>query len=218
MNNRPRNPVSEAMERLPSLDPNRTNASERSGPSRAEAEAAVRTLIAWAGDDPYREGLVETPARVTRAYREFFSGYQQSAMQILERTFKETEGYDEMITLRDIILQSHCEHHMVPFQGKCHLAYLPDKRIVGISKLARLVEVYARRLQIQEKLTVQIADAIGTVLEPKGVAVIIEAEHHCMTARGVCKPGTVTVTSHMTGAFRKNPATRREFLAMIRGS
>jgi len=208
--------MSNQQNRLPSLAP--AHSTQAEGPSRAEAEAAVRTLIAWAGDDPSREGLVDTPARVARAYREFLAGYEQSPVQILERTFKETDGYDEMVTLRDVILQSHCEHHMVPFQGKCHLAYLPDKRIVGISKLARLVEVYARRLQIQEKLTVQIADAIGSVLKPKGVAVVIEAEHHCMTARGVLKPGAVTVTSHMTGAFRTNPATRREFLAMIRGS
>ncbi len=210
--------MSQIPKSLRRLEEERNEAFSRNRPDRAAAEAAVRTLLAWAGDDPDREGLLETPARVVRSFEEFFSGYRQSPIEILERTFKEIGDYDEMVTLRDIILQSHCEHHMVPFTGKCHLAYLPDKRIVGISKLARLVEVYARRLQIQEKLTVQIADAISTVLQPKGVAVIVEAEHHCMTARGVQKPGTVTVTSHMTGSFRKDPATRREFLAMIRGS
>lgn len=187
-------------------------------PSRAEAEAAVRTLIRWAGDDPRREGLLETPARVVRAYEEFFAGYDQDPEAVLAKTFEEIGGYDEMVTLRDITLESYCEHHMVAFTGHAHVAYLPDKRIVGISKLARLVEVYARRLQIQEQLTVQIADAIQRVLKPKGVAVVIEAVHQCMTSRGVRKPGTTTVTSHMHGYFRTNASTRREFLAMIRAS
>lgn len=187
-------------------------------PSQAEAEAAVRTLLAWAGDDPSREGLLETPSRVVRSYAQFFAGYGQDPEDILAKTFEEIEGYDEMVTVRDIRLESHCEHHMVPFLGKAHVAYLPDRRVVGLSKIARLVEVYAKRLQIQEKLTVQIADTIDRVLSPKGVAVVIEAEHFCMTTRGVHKPGSMTTTSRMTGAFRDDPSTRREFLAMIHGS
>ncbi len=187
-------------------------------PTRAEAEDAVRTLIAWAGDDPTREGLLETPKRVTKAYEEFFAGYKADPEAILKKTFSEIEGYDEMVTLRDIQLESHCEHHMVPFVGKAHVAYLPDKRVVGISKIARLVDVYAKRLQIQEKLTAQIADAMDRVLKPKGVAVVIEAVHQCMSARGVRKSDCVTVTSRMTGAFRENSKTRREFLSMIRSS
>lgn len=189
------------------------NALER--PSRAEAEAAVRTLISWAGDDPSREGLLETPKRVVKAYTEFFKGYTLDPEEVLQKTFEEVEGYDEMVTIRDIDLESYCEHHMVPILGKAHVAYLPDRRVVGISKLARVVQIYSKRLQIQEKLTVQIADTIDRVLSPKGVAVVIEAEHQCMTTRGVHKPGAVTVTSRMTGAFRKNDATRREFLSMI---
>lgn len=185
-------------------------------PSREQAEDAVRTLIAWAGDDPAHEGLIETPSRVVRAYEEFFAGYEGLPEEVLERTFEETDGYDEMVSLRDIDVFSHCEHHMVPFLGKAHVAYLPDRRVVGLSKLARVIEIYARRLQIQEKLTVQIASAINRVLQPRGVAVVIEAEHHCMTTRGVRKPGVATVTSHMLGAFRDDPTTRREFLAMIR--
>ena len=185
-------------------------------PSKEQAEEAVRTLIRWAGDDPGREGLDDTPHRVAKAYTEFFSGYDLDPEQVLRKTFEEHEGYDEMITLRGIVLESHCEHHMVPFTGVAHVAYLPDKRVVGISKLARVVEIFARRLQIQEKLTVQIADTIERVLKPKGVAVVIEAEHQCMTTRGVHKPGTITVTSRMKGAFRSSAATRREFLTMIR--
>lgn len=185
-------------------------------PSQAEAEEAVRVLLRWAGEDPAREGLLDTPGRVARAYREFFSGYEQDPEEVLAKTFEETEGYDEMVTLRDIDLKSHCEHHMVPFLGKAHVAYLPDKRIVGLSKLARVVDIFARRLQVQERLTVQIAEAIDRVLRPRGVAVVIEAEHQCMTMRGVRKPGTFTVTSRMTGSFRTDPATRREFLGMIR--
>jgi GTP cyclohydrolase I len=184
-------------------------------PTRVEAEEAVRTLIKWAGDDPDREGLRDTPARVVRSYEEFFEGYAICPSEILERTFEETDGYDEIVLLRDIRFESHCEHHMAPIIGKAHVAYLPDRRIVGISKLARLVEVFAKRLQIQEKLTVQIANTIDAVLEPKGVAVVIEAAHQCMTTRGVHKPGVVMVTSRMLGAFRDNPSTRREFLAVI---
>ena len=184
-------------------------------PSREEAENAVRTLIRWARDDPNREGLLDTPGRVVRAYEEFFAGYLQDPNDILARTFSEVGGYDEMIVMTDIRFESHCEHHMVPIIGKAHVGYLPDKRVVGISKLARLVEVYARRLQVQEKMTVQIADCLQKVLKPKGVAVVIEAAHQCMTTRGVHKPGVGLVTSRMVGAFRDDPSTRREFLAVI---
>ena len=184
-------------------------------PTRAEAEAAVRTLIRWAGDDPDREGLAETPARVVRAYEEWFSGYATDPEEFLRRTFEETDGYDEMVVLRDIRFESFCEHHMAPIIGRAHVAYLPHKRVVGISKLARVVEAYSRRLQIQEKLTAQIARTIQDVLRPRGVAVVIEATHHCMTTRGVHKSGVSMVTSRMLGAFRENSATRREFLAMI---
>lgn len=184
-------------------------------PSRAEAEEAVRTLLRWAGDDPDREGLVGTPDRVVRAYEEFFAGYDQDPTEILHRTFEETDGYDEMVLLRDIRLESHCEHHVVPIIGKAHVAYLPNRRVVGISKLARVVEIYSRRLQIQEKLTAQIANTINDVLQPKGVAVVIEAAHQCMTTRGIHKPGVTMVTSRMLGAFRDNAATRREFMALI---
>lgn len=186
-------------------------------PSREEAEQAVRTLLRWAGDDPTREGLRDTPARVVRAYEEFFQGYEADPEDILRRTFEETDGYDEMVVLRDIRLESHCEHHMVPIIGKAHVAYLPDRRVVGISKLARVVEVYARRLQIQEKLTAQIANTLNDVLQPLGVAVVIEAAHQCMTTRGVHKPGVTMVTSRMLGAFRTDPSTRREFMALING-
>jgi GTP cyclohydrolase I len=184
-------------------------------PTRAQAEEAVRTLIRWAGDDPGREGLADTPSRVVRAYEEFFAGYHEDPEDILRRTFEETDGYDEMVVLRDIRLESHCEHHMVPIIGNAHVAYLPGKRVVGISKLARVVETYARRLQIQEKLTAQIANAIQDVLSPRGVAVVIEAAHQCMTTRGVRKPGVTMVTSRMLGAFRDDPSTRREFMALI---
>jgi GTP cyclohydrolase I len=184
-------------------------------PSREEAEAAVRTLILYAGDDPDREGLAGTPDRVVRSYDEFFSGYREDPKQILERTFEEVEGYDEVVLLKDIEFASHCEHHMVPIIGKAHVAYLPDKRVVGISKLARVVEVYAKRLQIQEKMTAQIANTINEVLQPKGVAVVIDAAHQCMTTRGVNKPGVSMVTSTMLGAFREQGDTRRELLAMI---
>jgi GTP cyclohydrolase IA len=187
-------------------------------PSRAEAEAAVRTLLLWAGDDPDREGLVDTPARVARAYEEFFAGYGDDPVAMLARSFEETDGYDEMVVLRDIRLESHCEHHMVPIIGKAHIAYLPNGRVVGISKLARVIETYAKRLQIQEKLTAQIANTIESVLQPKGVAVVIEAAHQCMTTRGIHKPGVSMVTSRMLGEFRTNDATRREFLSIISGS
>lgn len=187
----------------------------RNRPSRAEAEAAVETLLRWAGDDPAREGLRETPARVVRAYEDWFSGYGDDPVAILERTFDEVDGYDEMVVLRDVRVESYCEHHLAPILGHAHVAYMPDKRVVGISKLARVVEMYAKRLQIQEKLTAQVANCIQEVLQPKGVAVVIEAEHQCMTTRGVHKPGVSMVTSRMLGLFRKNDATRREFLALI---
>ena len=184
-------------------------------PSREEAEAAVRTLLLWAGDDPTREGLIDTPSRVVRSYEEFFEGYNIDPVNLLERTFEETDGYDEIVLLRDIRLESHCEHHMVPIIGRAHVAYLPHHRVVGISKLARVVEAYAKRLQIQEKLTAQIANTIQQVLMPRGVAVVIEAAHQCMTTRGIHKPGVTMVTSRMLGAFRDDAATRRELLAMI---
>jgi GTP cyclohydrolase I len=184
-------------------------------PSRESAEEAVRTLIRWAGDDPKREGLIETPSRVVRSYEEFFAGYGHDPKLVLARTFEEVDGYDEIIVLTDIRFESHCEHHMVPIIGKVHIGYLPDRRVVGISKLARLVEVYARRLQIQEKMTAQIADALQEVLKPRGVAVVVEAAHQCMTTRGVHKPGVSMVTSRMVGAFRSDARTRREFLSII---
>jgi GTP cyclohydrolase I len=184
-------------------------------PSRAEAEAAVRTLILWAGDDPDREGLVSTPERVVRAYEEFFSGYRTDPVELLKQTFEEVDGYDEMVVLRDVRFESFCEHHIAPIIGRAHVAYLPRGRVVGISKLARLVETYAKRLQIQEKMTAQIANTIEQVLEPEGVAVTIEASHLCMTTRGVHKPGAKLVTSRMLGAFRSNPSTRREYLSLI---
>ena len=183
-------------------------------PSREEAIDAVRTLIRWAGDDPDREGLLETPDRVVRSYDEFFSGYGQDPREILAKTFSEVDGYDEMIVMSDIRFESHCEHHMVPIIGKVDIGYLPDKRVVGISKLARVVDVYARRLQIQEKMTAQIANTINDVLKPQGVGVVIKASHHCMTTRGVHKPDTDLVTSRMLGCFRDNALTRQEFLGM----
>ena len=184
-------------------------------PSRADAEEAIRTLIRWIGDDPSREGLLDTPARVARSYEEMFAGYSEDPVEYLRGTFEEIEGYDEMVVLRDIRFESHCEHHMMPIIGHAHMAYLPDKRLVGISKLARLVEVYAKRMQIQEKMTAQIANALQEVLKPRGVAVVIEAAHQCMTTRGVHKPGVSMVTSQMLGAFRDDAKTRREFLAII---
>ena len=176
-------------------------------PSREEAEAAVRTLLKWAGDDPTRDGLIDTPARVVKAYEEYFSGYNDEPEKILGRSFDETAGYDEIVVLKDIEFASHCEHHIAPILGKVHVAYLPSSRVVGISKLARLVETFGRRLQIQEKMTAQIANAINDVLKPKGVAVVIEAAHECMTTRGIDKPGVSMVTSTMLGAFREDPST-----------
>jgi GTP cyclohydrolase IA len=184
-------------------------------PSRAEAEAAVRTLLLWAGDDPTREGLKDTPARVARAFEDWFSGYANDPQAYLARTFEEVHGYDEMVVLRDIRFESHCEHHLAPIIGRVHVGYLPDAKVVGISKLARVVDAYARRLQVQEKMNAQIANCIQHVLEPKGVAVVIEASHQCMTTRGVHKPGVTMVTSMMLGAFREDARTRREFLNMI---
>ena len=186
-------------------------------PSREEAEAAVRTIIRWVGDDPEREGLLDTPGRVVRAWEEFGAGYDQDPKEILARTFEEIAGYDEMVVLRDIGFESHCEHHMLPIIGRAHVAYLPRNRVVGISKLARIVEAFAKRLQIQEKMTAEIADTIQEVLDPYGVAVVVDAVHHCMTTRGVRREGVSMVTSRMLGAFRSSANTRREFLAMIRG-
>jgi len=185
-------------------------------PSREEAEAAVRTLLRWAGDDPNREGLRDTPSRIVRAYQDWFSGYADDPVSFLQRTFEEVEGYDEMVVLRDIRFESHCEHHLASIIGRAHVGYLPNRKVVGISKLARVVDAYARRLQVQEKLSAQIANCIQHILEPKGVAVVIEAAHECITTRGVHKPGVTMVTSMMLGAFREDSRTRREFLAMIR--
>ena len=184
-------------------------------PSREEAEDAVRTLIRWAGDDPEREGLLDTPRRVVKSYEEFFKGYAVNPVNILNRTFKDVEGYDEMIVLRDIAFDSYCEHHMVPFTGRVHMAYIPGNRVAGISKLVRLVDIFAKRLQIQEKFTAQIAKTLHDVLKPRGVAVVVEATHMCMTTRGVHKPGTVMQTSHLLGLFRSDPRTRQEFFSLL---
>ena len=192
-----------------------TEAAALEKPSREEAEAAVRTLIRWAGDDPDREGLRATPSRVVRAYEEWFAGYNDDPNAYLKRTFHETGGYDEVVVLRDIRFESHCEHHMAPVIGRVHIGYLPRNRVVGISKLARLVEVYARRLQIQEKMTAEIASCLESVLKPHGVAVVAEGTHQCMTTRGIHKPGVTMVTSRMLGVFRDNAETRQEFLAAI---
>ena len=184
-------------------------------PTRKEAEEAVRTLLRWAGDNPLREGLLETPKRVTKAFGEWFAGYEINPEEILARTFEEVEGYDEMVVLRNVRFESHCEHHLAPIIGRAHVAYLPDRRVVGISKLARLVDAYGKRLQIQEKLTAQIAKTLDDVLQPKGVGVVIEASHGCMTTRGIHKSGLTMVTSQMIGAFREQSSTRREFLSAI---
>ncbi|MEA2953605.1 MAG: cyclohydrolase [Alphaproteobacteria bacterium] len=184
-------------------------------PSRAEAEAAVRTLIRWTGDDPDREGLLATPARVARAFEEWFSGYGENPRDYLSRTFDEVGGYDEIVLLRNVRFESHCEHHMAPILGRVHIGYLPRNRVVGISKLARLIEVYAKRLQTQEKMTAEIAGCLDTVLKPFGVAVVVEAAHQCMTTRGVHKTDVTMVTSRMLGAFREQAQTRQEFLAAI---
>lgn len=191
-------------------------AHSRTRPSRSEAEAAVRTLIQWAGDDPDREGLLDTPGRVVRAYEELFAGYESDPREDLERTFEEVAGYDELVVLRDIRVVSFCEHHMLPFLGKAHVGYLPSDRVVGISKLARVVQGFARRLQIQEKLTSEIAGAIHDILQPKGVGVVIVSEHSCMTMRGVNTPGSRLTTSSLTGVIRDDPRTRQEFLEFVR--
>tara|TARA_Y100001968_G_scaffold322174_1_gene357794 strand:- start:84 stop:662 length:579 start_codon:yes stop_codon:yes gene_type:complete len=187
-----------------------------SKPTEKEVHDAVRKLLLWAGDDPDREGLVGTPDRVARSYKEFFAGYEQDPEEILRTTFEEVEGYDEMVLVKDIGVKSHCEHHMVPIIGRAHIAYIPNNRVVGISKLARVVDIFAKRLQIQEKMTAQIANAIENVLQPKGIAVVIDASHQCMTTRGVNKPESSTVTSAMRGIFKDNPRTRNEFLSFIK--
>lgn len=197
------------------VDTQDRSSSRAARPTKDEAMAAIRTLILYAGDDPHREGLRDTPDRVARAFREWFSGYDVDPADYLARTFEEINGYDEMVVLRNIRFESHCEHHLAPIIGQAHVGYIPDRRVVGISKLARLVEVFAKRLQIQEKMTSQIAGTIQDVLRPKGVAVVIEATHQCMSTRGVHKAGMTMVTSQMIGAFRDNEATRREFLAVI---
>ena len=184
-------------------------------PTREEAEAAVRTMLAWTGDNPDREGLIETPKRVVRAYEQFFAGYEMDPKEVLSKVFEEVEGYDEMVIVKDIRVESHCEHHIVPILGKAHVGYLPNKRIVGISKLARVVDIFGKRLQTQEVMTAQIANVINEVLEPRGVAVVMNAKHQCMTTRGVHKPESSTVTSTMLGAFRENPDTRAEFMNLI---
>lgn len=191
---------------------------ERNGIDRTQAEEAVRTLLRWAGDDPKREGLLDTPKRVVDAYGDWFSGYEDDPREYLERTFEEVAGYDEMIVLRDISFESHCEHHMAPIIGRAHVGYLPDGKVVGISKLARVVETYARRFQVQEKMTAQIAQSIQDVLHPLGVGVVVEATHECMTTRGIHKRGVSMVTSKMLGTFREDARTRSEFLRFLRGS
>ena len=192
--------------------------SEKSVPSQLEIEQAFRGVLRWIGEDPDRNGLRETPARLVRAYREYFCGYEQDPEQILQKTFEEIEGYDEMVLLRGIPFQSHCEHHLAPITGRAWVAYVPNERVVGISKLARVVEAYAKRLQIQERLTAQIANCIEQVLKPKGTGVVIKATHHCMTSRGVNKQGTDLVTSRMLGCFRDNPMTRQELMSMVHSS
>ena len=184
-------------------------------PTREEAEAAVRTMLAWTGDNPDREGLIETPKRVVKAYEQFFAGYEMDPKEVLSKVFEEVEGYDEMVIVKDIRVESHCEHHIVPILGKAHVGYLPNKRIVGISKLARVVDIFGKRLQTQEVMTAQIANVINEVLEPRGVAVVMNAKHQCMTTRGVHKPESSTITSTMLGAFRENPDTRAEFMNLI---
>jgi len=193
----------------------RISAKNLERPSRKEAEDAVHTLLRWAGEDPSREGLTDTPKRVAQAYEDWFSGYREDPVQYLERTFEEVDGYDEMIVLRDISFESHCEHHMAPIIGKAHVGYLPNNKVVGISKLARVVEAFARRFQVQEKMTAQIANCIQDVLKPKGVGVVIDATHQCMTTRGIHKSDVSMLTSQMLGSFRKDARTRDEFLRMI---
>jgi GTP cyclohydrolase I len=187
-----------------------------SRPSREEAEAAVRTLISWAGDDPTREGLVDTPKRVAKAYEEFFKGYNEDALEILSRTFEDVDGYDDMVMLRGIDMHSHCEHHMVPIIGQVHVAYVPSEKVVGISKLARIVETFAKRLQTQETMTAQIANVIEEGLNPRGIALMVEAEHQCMSMRGVHKPNVATITTRFTGVFQDDADLRGRFLGMIK--
>ena len=189
---------------------------ETNRPTQQEAEEAVRVLLRWAGDDPSREGLLDTPKRVVKSYRELFSGYEQSPEEVLGRTFEEVAGYDDMVLVRDIPFFSHCEHHMVPIIGKAHVAYIPDGRVLGLSKIARVVEIFGRRLQTQETMTAQIADAIDTSLSPRGVAVMIEAEHMCMAMRGIQKQGSTTLTTTFTGAFKTEPTEQVRFMTMIR--
>ena len=184
-------------------------------PSREEAEEAVRTLICWTGDDPNREGLIETPKRVVKAYEEFFEGYDMDPEEVLQKTFEEVQGYDDAVIVRNIRVESHCEHHIVPIIGVAHVGYIPNNRVVGISKLARVIEIFGKRLQTQETMTAQIADTIQKVLEPKGVAVVVDASHQCMTTRGIHKTESSTITSRMLGAFRDNPETRSEFMNLI---
>mgnify|MGYP001283156405 CR=1 FL=1 len=191
------------------------NKVSKTKPSKEEAMDAVKTLLAWAGDDPAREGLLETPKRVVKAYEEFFAGYDMDPDEILNKTFEEVAGYDEMVIIKDVQLESMCEHHMAPIIGKAHVAYIPNKRVVGISKLARIVDVYGKRLQTQETMTAQIADSIQRVLDPKGVAVVIDAAHQCMTTRGVHKTESTTITSRMLGVFRTDYRTRSEFMNLI---
>ena len=184
-------------------------------PSREQAEEAVRTLICWTGDDPDREGLIETPKRVVKAYEEFFEGYDMDPEEVLEKTFEEVQGYDDAVIVRNIRVESHCEHHIVPIIGVAHVGYIPNNRVVGISKLARVIEIFGKRLQTQETMTAQVADTIQKVLEPKGVAVVVDASHQCMTTRGIHKTESSTITSRMLGAFRDNPETRSEFMNLI---
>ena len=184
-------------------------------PSREEAEEAVRTLICWTGDDPDREGLIETPKRVVKAYEEFFEGYDMDPEEVLQKTFEEVQGYDDAVIVRNIRVESHCEHHIVPIIGVAHVGYIPNNRVVGISKLARVIEIFGKRLQTQETMTAQIADTIQKVLEPKGVAVVVDASHQCMTTRGIHKTESSTITSRMLGVFRDNPETRSEFMNLI---
>ena len=185
-------------------------------PSNAEAEKAVRTLISFVGENPDREGLLDTPKRVVKAYRDWYAGYDQDPREFLSKTFSETGGYDEIVMLKDIRVESHCEHHMAPFIGSAHVAYLPNKRVVGISKLARVTRIFSKRMQVQEKLTAEIANCLQEVLKPRGVAVVIEAQHECMTTRGINEPGISMVTSQLLGKFRTDPSTRKEFYSMIK--
>ena len=196
------------------VDKKPLKAASKKKPTQQEAEEAVRTLISWAGDDPEREGLLDTPKRVVKAYNEFFNGYEEDAVKVLSRTFEEVGGYDDIVMLRDIDLNSHCEHHMIPFIGKCHVAYFPTDKVVGISKLARVVEIYSRRLQTQETMTAQIVEAIDLSLKPKGVAVMIEAVHQCMSLRGIQKPNVATITTQFTGLFKDDPAQQVRFLTL----